>query len=57
MLENNTVNLRCPSLKELLFASEQLCKQLSVVYDPSKITVTTDYGVNVVIIYRDDSDK
>lgn len=51
------IELRNPSLCEIIRASEDLCYKLKVSYDTRKIFVTTDYGTKVVIYYDDSNEE
>ena len=51
------IYLNSPTLKEVLRACEDLCEHLKVPYNPSKLRITTDYGTNVIIYYKENDNE
>jgi len=45
------------SLKQLLREAEDFCYEHGLDYDERKIMVTTDYGSNVVILYKEENEN
>jgi mevalonate pyrophosphate decarboxylase len=45
------------SLKQLLREVEDFCYEHGLDYDKRKIMVTTDYGSNVVILYKEENEN